>query len=272
MAAKLSAGSVGISGSKPIWRRSTRSTTATRRSSRDPKWCNSIRWLVPTAAAMSRRERSPTPPAANSSTSASSNCRRRSRSGVRAIGAAELLRPGLESVGLQFEEALGLLDHQPPDEGTEYATLVELLAHQGAAVGLGDDPVPSAHPHAGRPLHPRPGRARVDFGDLPDELRHAGLLDGEPFADGQTGAIPRNQRTHRRRPVGPTLDVAEDLPHQLGRRVNLDAVFGNHVPNGTSSGRFFLCPYPTRALSCLRAASAPFQPGMPVTPGPGCVH
>ena len=46
---------------------------------------------------------------------------------MRAIGAAELFRPGLESSGLQFEEALGLLDHQPSDEGTEHATLVEFL-------------------------------------------------------------------------------------------------------------------------------------------------
>src|SRR6516165_11274094 len=141
MAAKPSAGLVGTSESSPIWRCSTSSTTATNRSSRDPKWCNSIRWLVPTAPATSRSERSPMPPAANSSISASSSCRRRSRSGVRAIGAAELLRPGLEALGLQFEEALGLLDHQPPDKGAEYATLVELLAHQGAAAGLGDDKV-----------------------------------------------------------------------------------------------------------------------------------
>src|ERR1700721_3301464 len=136
MAAKLSAGFVGKSGRRAIWRPPpTSPTIATSRSSRDPKWCNSIRWLVPTAAATSRRERSPTPPAANSSTSASSNCRRRSRSGVRTIGAAELLRPGLESLGLEFEETLGLLDHHPPAKGAEHTALFELLAHQRAAVG-----------------------------------------------------------------------------------------------------------------------------------------
>src|SRR5271168_196343 len=233
MAAKLSAGSVGISGSKPIWRRSTRSTTATRRSSRDPKWCNSIRWLVPTAAAMSRRERSPMPPAANSSTSASSNWRRRSRSGVRTIGTAELLRPGLESLGLEFEETLGLLDHHPPDKGAEHTALFELLAHQRAAVGLGDDIVARGDQHARGALHPCPGRAVVDLGDLPDQLRHAGLLDREPFADSQIGSVLPDQRRDRRGPLGPALDVAEHLPHQLRGRVNLNTVLGNHVPNGT---------------------------------------
>src|ERR1700757_1726548 len=150
MAAKAAAGSVGNSDSRPIWRRSTSSTIARSRSSRDPKWCNSIRWLVPTAVATSRRDRSPMPPVANSSIRASSSSRRRARSGVRAIGAAELLRPGLESLGLEFEEALGLLDHQPPDQGAQHAALVELLAYQGAAAGLGDDIVASAPQHPGR--------------------------------------------------------------------------------------------------------------------------
>src|ERR1700738_3065156 len=136
-----------------------------------------MRWLVPTAAATSRSERSPMPFAANSSISASRSCRRRSRSGVRSIGAAELLRPGFESLGLEFEEAFGLLDHQPSDQGAEGAALIELLAHQGAAAGFGADVVTSTHQDAGRPLHPRPGRARFDLSDLPDQLRHAGLLD-----------------------------------------------------------------------------------------------
>ena len=67
MAAKPSAGSIGKSGTSAIWRRSASSTIAISRSSREPKWCNSIRWLVPTAAATSRSDRSPMPPAANSS-------------------------------------------------------------------------------------------------------------------------------------------------------------------------------------------------------------
>src|SRR5262249_41628774 len=159
--------------------------------------CNSIRWLVPTAPATSRNERSPTPLAANSATSASSSSRRRSRSGVRAIGAAELLRPGLETLGLLLEEALGLVDHQPSDQGAEHAALFESLAHQGAVTGLGDDPVASGHVYAGGALHPGPGRTRVELGDLPDQLLHAGLLDREPLADVQTGSVPRDQRSHR---------------------------------------------------------------------------
>src|SRR6516162_2801749 len=195
------------------------------------------------------------PPAANSSISASSSCRRRSRSGVRAIGAAELLRPGLEALGLQFEEALGLLDHQPSDKGAEYTALVELLAHQGAAAGSGDDIVASADQHAGRALHPGPGRARVDLGGPPDQLLHAGLLDREPSADGEGRSVQPDQGRHRGGPLGPALDVAEDLPYQLRRRINLDTVFGNHVPNGTSRIGLCIRLYETRALRCLRAAS-----------------
>src|SRR5271166_6301819 len=168
MAAKPSAGSVGRSPTRPIWRRSASSTIASSRSSREPKWCNSIRWLVPTAAATSRSERSPMPPAANSSKSASSSCRRRSVSGVRTIGAAELLRPGLEALGLLLKEALGLLEHQAPDECAECAALVEFMAHQGAAAREGGDEVASRRQRAGGALHPNPRRARVELGDLPD--------------------------------------------------------------------------------------------------------
>ena len=116
---------------------------------------------------------------------------------MRAIGSTELLRPGLESLGLEFEEALGLLDHQPPDESAERAALVELLAHQGATARLGDDIVPGGHQRAGRALHPGPGRARVDIGDRPNQLRHAGLLDREPSSDSEGG------------PSRPTSDVTD---------------------------------------------------------------
>src|ERR1700743_108869 len=158
-------------------------------SSREPKWCNSIRWLVPTAAATSRSDRSPMPPLANSSTSLSSSCRRGLRSGLRTIGTVQLLRPGLESLGFEFEDTLGLLDHHPPDQRAEHTMLLELLAYQGAATGLGDDVVTSAHVHTGGALHPGPGQARVDLGHLADQLGHAGLFDREPFADSQIGTV-----------------------------------------------------------------------------------
>src|ERR1700735_3241279 len=133
------------------------------------------------------------PPLANSSTSASSSCRRRLWSGVRTIGAVQLLRPGLESLGFEFEKTLGLLDHHPSDQRAEHATLLELLAHQGAAIWLGDDVVTSAHVHARGALHPRPGQARIDLGYLPVQLRHAGLLDRESFADSQIGPVVPDQ-------------------------------------------------------------------------------
>src|SRR6202008_2390511 len=102
------------------------------------------------------------------------------------------------------------------------------------AAGLGDDIVASAHQHAGRALHPRPGRAWVDLGDLPHELRHAGLLDREPFADGEGGSVQTDQGRYRGGPLGPTLDIGEDIPYELWRCVDLDTVFVKHVPNGTS--------------------------------------
>ena len=51
---------------------STARTISVSRPCRDPKWWMSIRWLVPTAAAMSRRERSPMPLAWKSATTAAS--------------------------------------------------------------------------------------------------------------------------------------------------------------------------------------------------------
>src|SRR5947209_11015397 len=209
MAEKLSAGSAGRAGSSRIWRRSTSSTMATSKSSREPKWCNNIRWLVPTAAATSRNERSPTPPVANSSTRASSSCRRRSRSGVRATGAAQLLRPGLQALGLHIEVALGHRDHQPPHERTEHAGLLEPLAHQCAPARLGDDLMVGPRQGAGGALLPRPGRAGLDLGYSPYEPAHAGLLDREPFPDGQARPVQWAERGHRGGPLGPALHVAE---------------------------------------------------------------
>src|SRR5262249_32087893 len=98
-------------------------------------------------------------------------------------------------------------------------------------------------------LHPSPGRAWVDLGDLPDQLRHAGLLDREPSADGEGGSVQPDQGSHRGGPVGPVLDIAEDIPHELRRRIYLDTVFIKHVPNGTSCFPFCIRPYATRALA-----------------------
>src|SRR5262245_55434265 len=56
------------------WRASTAWTIATHRPSFDPKWWISIRWLVPSAAAMARRLRSPMPFAATWSIARSRSC------------------------------------------------------------------------------------------------------------------------------------------------------------------------------------------------------
>src|SRR3981189_916772 len=97
-----------------------------------------MRWLVPTAVATSRSERSPMPFAAHSFTTASSSSWRRSRSGGRAIGAPPLAA-GLEAVRLQREVAPRHPAHEQTHQRTNRPALVELLSNAGAPVGFGDD-------------------------------------------------------------------------------------------------------------------------------------
>ena len=101
---------------------------------REPKWCSSIRWLVPTAAATSRSDRSPMPRTANSSTTASSSSWRRSRSGGRAIEVVQALASALQTRGLQFQITPGHPAHEQPDQRSDRPALVDLLTNSGAAV------------------------------------------------------------------------------------------------------------------------------------------
>src|ERR1700754_680051 len=191
-----------------------------------------MRWLVPTAAATSRSDRSPIPRAATSFTTASSSSWRRSRSGARAID-APLLASGLETLCLQFEVAPCHSAHQHANDRAERPALVELLPNSGAPVRFLDDAMTrDGHP-AGRALHPSPRRTRGQLGDLPHQLRHSRLLDLEPLAAREPRRIERNEPGNRRGPFGPALDVAEHLPDDTGRRFDLDAAISNHVPYGT---------------------------------------
>src|SRR3981189_472496 len=97
-----------------------------------------MRWLVPTAVATSRSERSPMPFAAHSFTTASSSSWRRSRSGGRAIG-APLLTSCFEARRLQCEVAPRHPAHEQPHHGANRTALVELLSNPGAPVGFWDD-------------------------------------------------------------------------------------------------------------------------------------
>src|SRR5258705_5304147 len=110
-------------------------------------------WLVPTAAATSRSERSPMPFAATSCTTASSSSWRRSRSGGRAI-TAPLLASGLEAVRLQREVAPRHPAHEQTHQRTNRSALVELLSNPGAPVGFGDDFVAGHRQSAAGPLDP----------------------------------------------------------------------------------------------------------------------
>src|SRR6478672_10994307 len=115
-----------------------------------------MRWLVPTAAATSRSDRSPMPPTANSSTTASSSSWRRSRSRGRAIEVMQMLASALETLGLQFEIAPCHPAHEQADHGTDGTTLIDLLTNAGAVRGDGSDVVAGHRQPAGRALHPGP--------------------------------------------------------------------------------------------------------------------
>src|SRR5215207_5303136 len=97
-----------------------------------------MRWLVPTAAAISRSERSPMPCAAHSFTTASSSSWRRSRSGGRAIG-VPLLASGLEAGRLELEIAPRHPAHEQTHQRADRPALVDLLPNSGALVGFRDD-------------------------------------------------------------------------------------------------------------------------------------
>src|SRR6478736_1930885 len=103
-------------------------------------------------SAMPRRDRSPIPPSAKVSISASSSCLRRSTSGGRAT---HLLAARLEAPRLELEVALGGAAHEPTDERADEALLVEPLAHPRAAA-IGGDLVHRDGPATGRALFPGP--------------------------------------------------------------------------------------------------------------------
>src|SRR4051812_9939924 len=210
MTAMASAGSAGSSSSMAAWRRSTASTMASSSSSRDPKWWMSIRWLVPTAAAMSRSERPPIPPEANASIRSSSSSWRRRSSGRRGTTPA-LLASSPQPLALEVEVTAGEPPHEHADHHADRAALLDALAHQCAAL-LAHDLVGRDRGAAGRVLAPLPRHARVDGGHLPDELGQARLLDREALPDGQPGTVQGHHPIDRCRPLRPALDVGVDLP------------------------------------------------------------
>src|SRR5258708_7228916 len=70
-------------------------------------------------------------------------------------------------------------------------------------------------------------------GGLPGRLRRARLVGLEPLADRGPGPVQSDEPGNRSGPFGPALDVAEHVPDDDGRRIDLNAALSNHVPNGT---------------------------------------
>src|SRR4051795_9310258 len=90
-----------------------------------------MRWLVLTASAISRRDRSPTPPLANAVMSASSSSARRCSSGGRGIRAT-LLDARLQAFALHLQVSLGERTNHQGDHHTDRAALFDSLADDGA--------------------------------------------------------------------------------------------------------------------------------------------
>ena len=60
-----------------------------------------------------------------------------------------------------------------------------------------------------------------------------GCLISNRLPTARLGTVEADEPGNRRRPFGPVLDVAEYLPNDAGRRIDLNAALRNHVPDGT---------------------------------------
>src|SRR3954447_17340058 len=230
MAAKAAAGSAGSVPSPSPWPRSPSSTAATSSSSRDPKWCNRIRWLVPTSSAIARSGRLPMPPPAKASITASSSARRRASSRGRG---KPVLAARLQALGLQRKVAAGQDPPQHTDERAHRSALIDPLPDQRALRAHRDDLVDSEGQPSRTALLPGPRRAVLEIRDRPHEPGQPGLLDGVALADGELRTVQRLDAGDRRRPLRPALDVGVYRPHRGRGCRDLDAAVGNHVPDGT---------------------------------------
>src|SRR5204863_7978713 len=96
-------------------------------SSREPKWCSSMRWLVPTSAATSRSDRPPIPPVAKAVISASSSSLRRRSSGGRGIGPRDVFAADLQALRLELQVAPREPPRHPAEDSADDAALLDPL-------------------------------------------------------------------------------------------------------------------------------------------------
>ena len=156
-----SAGSSGRTASVAAWRRSTSSTIGEQQLLPDPKWCRSMRWLVPTAVATSRSERPPMPAGGER---LDQRVEQLLAPSARQAGGASwrsLLAARLEALRLHLEVPPG----EPPHEHAHRAPRPVPAGRCAGAPASGrrpprDDLVGGEGRAAGRALPPRPRRAR----------------------------------------------------------------------------------------------------------------
>src|SRR3954453_623899 len=169
-----------------------------------------MRWLVPTASAISRSDRSPIPPLANSVMSPSSSSARRWSSGGRGIRAT-LLDARLQAFALHLEVALGEPTNHQPDRDTDGAALFDSLADD-RAIPAGRQRVGGGGGPAERLPPPGPRHTRLDCGHLPDELRHPRLPYLETAADRDLRPVQPDHALDRCSPVRPAFDIRVNVP------------------------------------------------------------
>ena len=214
------------SGGRPAsaaWRRSTSSTMASSSSSREPKWWSSMRWLVPTRVRDVAQRPSADPAAGRTRRSA-----RRAAPGGAARQAGEASRRrscslcALRPSRLELQVALGQPRMSRPTAtpiGPRWSIRWRTRVRPPSS---GDDLVRRERGGAGRPLAPRPRRARLDLGHLPHDGRQPWLLDLEAPADLDAGAVEGHDPLDRRRPFGPALHIGEHVPDRRCRCLDLD--------------------------------------------------
>ena len=198
MAATASAGSSGRSASIAVCRRSTSSTIGEQQLVARPEVVEEH--AVAGADRLGDLAQRPPADAARGESvdERVEQLRRRRSSGGRGIPAPQLLAARLEALRLEVEVALGEAPHEharpTTPSGPRWSMRWRTSVRSGA---LRDDLVRGERRAAGRPLAPRPRDAGLDLGDLPHELRQAGLLDLEALADLDAGAVerPRSRST-----------------------------------------------------------------------------
>src|SRR4051812_47930626 len=171
-----------------------------------------MRWLVPTASAISRRERSPIPPLASSAMSASRSSARRCWSGGRGIRVTPL-DARLQAFAFHHQAPLGKPTNHEAHHHTDRAALFDPLADDGA-IRVRSKLVRGDRDAAQRLLPSRPRDAGIHRNDLPHGLGEPRPPDVEKMADRYLWAVQGNHALDRPSPLRPTFDIRVHIPDE----------------------------------------------------------